>query len=179
MEPGNLQLVPIYIPASPHLGLFCCPMEGGSSCRPHPSGAQTRVAFPAAGFPWGEAAPGVQPEPDEPRRRGGQCRCGARCCSCRVRLPITFPSTLPISYHALWRGDREEARKAPKASPADLSSCDGGPQTSPHPTHLAQPPGGSPGRPRRGSQQSSGSYCICWRPAAGGGGNRGTDKKPG
>lgn len=38
--------------------------------------------------------------------------------------------------------------------------------------------GRQPGRPRRGSQQSSGFCCICRRRAAGGDCNKGTDKKP-
>lgn len=47
--------------------------------------------------------------------------------------------------------------KKPKTRPRESSPVGmGAHQTPPRPAHLSQPPGDSPGRPRRGSQHSSG-----------------------
>lgn len=96
-------------------------MEGGSGRRPHPSGARTRVAFSTAGSPWGEAAPGLQPEsPASLRGRVGSAdgeRAAARAASGFPSLfPVLCPSAVTLSGE-----ENEKAREAPQRRPQQSS----------------------------------------------------------
>lgn len=147
-------------------------------------GTGTKVAGPYCWHPCGEAAPREQP-PERP----GSLRGGVGAVLVGNALPLLLLLVLrPASHdffqyfaHHLSSSPERPRRwdKNPQASPGELSPWNGGPSVPAPPCPPFPSSGRQPGRPRRGSQQSSGFCCICWRRAAGGDRNKGTVTKPG